>query len=500
MTNREGNGASILEKIRKRRMVQIALVYVGAAWLGVEITDFIVGTYAFSRKVLDTVVFLAILGFPAFLVIGWFHGERGPQRVRRAEAWLLVTLVTLGAIGTYRIATAEPEAGGVAEMATPATVADGADGRGDGLDFAGATPDLGRNSLAVLPFRNNVPDPELEWLGSGLADLLTTNLAQLPGLLVVGRQSLYDLITEGGLSEEDEIPESLALTVARGSGARLLLWGSVTGTAGDMRIDAQLIELENGTVASADFARGSDVFELVDTLTVRLASHLSGLSGAPLPVEVARISHLGTRDLDAWAAFHRGNALARAGDLEEAEAHYERAAEIDTAFALPLLASREEAESWRQFGPEWRAAWFDFKPEDVDPATVDPVDLGRAFAAGLVEAEDLNIIVQTAEFDEDDLADLERGRTEAERRRADRRERHAVQLFRRLPEHLKRQLEGLNGEELRVTLDSLTGRARSAVRLLFEEPSRGAAPAGLPPDSLRHAPDSLRRPEPERRR
>ncbi|MYL06998.1 MAG: tetratricopeptide repeat protein, partial [Gemmatimonadales bacterium] len=415
MTNKEGSDASLLEKIRKRRMVQIALVYVGAAWLGVEITDFIVGTYAYSRKVLDTVVFLAILGFPAFLIIGWYRGERGPQRIRRAEAWLLVTLVTLGGIGTYRIATAEPEAGGGAEMAAPPIVAEGVDRSDDAVSFAGSVPDLGPNSLAVLPFRNNVPDPELEWLGSGLADLLTTNLAQLPDLLVVGRQSLYDLITEGGLSEEEEIPESLALTVARGAGARLLLWGSVTGTAGDMRIDAQLIELENGTVASADFARGSDVFELVDTLTVRLASHLSG---APPPAEVARISHLGTRDLEAWAAFHRGNALARAGDLEEAEAHYERAAEIDSTFALPFLT-----------------AVGDFRAgEPVSP-----------------DGE----------------------RTEAERRRADWRERGHVQLVRRLPEDVRAQLAGLRGEELRAAIDSLMDGAISGVRLLVTERRSG---------------------------
>ena len=424
MTNREGSDASLLEKIRKRRMVQIALVYVGAAWLGVEITDFIVGTYAYSRKVLDTVVFLAILGFPAFLIIGWYHGERGPQRIRRAEAWLLVTLVTLGGIGTYRIATAEPETGGGAEMAAPAEVADGGDRSGDAVSFAGSAPDLGPNSLAVLPFRNNVPDPDLEWLGSGLADLLTTNLAQLPDLLVVGRQSLYDLITEGGLSEEEEIPESLALTVARGAGARLLLWGSVTGTAGDMRIDAQLIELENGTVASADFARGSDVFELVDTLTVRLASNLSG---TPPPAEVARISHLGTRNLEAWAAFHHGNARARAGDLEEAEAYYERAATLDSAFALPFLTAVGE------------------------------------FRAG-------------------ELVSPDGERTEAERRRADWRERRTVQILQRLPDDLRRQLEGLSGDELRATIDSLTGRTRSAVRLLFGEPPRATGPTDRPPD------------------
>ena len=387
-------------------MLQIALVYVGAAWLGVEITDFIVGNYGFSRKVLDTIVFLAILGFPAFLVIGWYHGARGRQRIRRAEAWLLLTLASLGGIGTYRIATAEPDPGLGGDAAIPAA----GEEVGNALPVAAPAPDLGRRSLAVLPFRNNVPDPELEWMGAGLADLLTTNLAQLPGVLVIGRQSLYDLLTEEGRSEEEEIPESLAMTVARAAGARLLLWGSVTGTAADMRIDAQLIELENGTVASADFARGSDVFELVDTLTARLGARLSG---TPPPPELARISHLGTRNLEAWAAFHRGNALAREGRTDEAEAHFDRAAAIDTAFALPLLALREDSDAARTDG----------------------------------------------------------------------RERRAVQLYRRLPEGLRRELEGLSGDELRARLDSLTGRTQSAIRLLFGDPPPGLGRAATSSDA-----------------
>lgn len=433
MTTGEGNGASILEKIRKRRMVQIALVYVGAAWLGVEITDFIVGTYAFSRKILDTVVFLAILGFPAFLVIGWYHGERGPQRIRRAEAWLLLTLVSLGAIGTYRIATAVPTEAGSVEAAAPATAADGAGGGEEALSFAGSAPDLGPNSLAVLPFRNNVPDAELEWLGSGLADLLTTNLAQLPGLLVVGRQSLYDLLMEGGVSEEDDIPEALALTVARGSGARLLLWGSVTGSAEDMRIDAQLIELENGTIASADFVRGDDVFALVDSLSTRLGEQLT--DAVPLG-EPVRISHLGTRNLEALAAFHRGNALAREGRPEEAEAHYERAATLDSAFALPFLTA-------------------------------------------------------VGEFREGEAVSPQAERPEAERRRAEWRQRGSAQLVRRLPEDVREQLAGLRGEELRAAIDSLMDGAISGVRLLVTE--RRAA-RGEPPDQ----PPQRRDPPPPR--
>lgn len=432
-------GAPLLEKIRQRRLLQIALFYVGAAWIGVEITDFIVGTYGFSRKILDTMVFLAILGFPAFLVIGWYHGARGRQRIRRAEAWLLLTLASLGGIGTYRIATAEPPPAGGAEVAVPAVDATEV---GDARTVA--APDLGQRSLAVLPFRNNIQDPELQWLGAGLADLLTTNLAQLPGVLVVGRQSLYDLLTEEGRSEEEEIPEGLAMTVARGAGARMLLWGSVTGTAADMRIDAQLIELENGTVASAHFARGADVFELVDTLTARLSDRLTGTVPAPA-AEAVRISHLGTNDLAALGAFHRGNALARAGRMEEAEAHFQRAITLDSAFALPLLASRGA------IGGQTGA-----------------VSEGEADAEGEAGAEAGARITMV------------RGR-------------NADRLLRRLPPELRASLEGLSGEELRLAIDSLTHRARSAIALLSgRSPQSGTRPDTPPSDRPPPDPDTRR--------
>ena len=233
------NVVAFRAEVWRRRVPHWAFAWVfGVALAAVGFTQLIMEVYAVPRSLVDVTLFISIVGLFVCVVVAWYHGESGPQPVPTREVWLLASLGAIGVIGAPLLWTREP-----ADPGTSTIVA----------------PDLGRNSLAVLPFRNNVTDPTLDWLGSGLADLLTTNLAQLPDVLVVGRQSLYDLLTEGGRSEEDQIPEPLALTVARGAGARLLLWGGVMGTAGDMRIDAQLIELENGTVASADFVRGASV-------------------------------------------------------------------------------------------------------------------------------------------------------------------------------------------------------------------------------------------------
>lgn len=435
-------------ELKKRHLVEIALLYLGAGWVCIEITEFLVSEYGFSRKILDTVVLLAILGFPAFLIVGWFHGEKGHQRVQRSEAWLLLTLAVLAGVGTFRIATAEePFTGGDAQETTaPAASSD------TRLASGGGAPDLGRSSIAVLPFRNNVADSTLDWLGSGLADLLTTDFAQIPGLRVVGRQSLYDLLTEEGRSEADEIPESLATTVARAAGARMMLWGTVTGAAGDLAIDAQLIELETGTVIDGARVRGSDVFALVDSLAVRLAPHVAGDRGRP----TIRVSQLGTHDMEALAAFQEGIALERAGEMEEAEVMFEKAVAMDSTFVLPLVRLAGRADGRVGSGE------------------------GVAAGSGAAGAEDAPRAVTA---------------TERAQREADWHRRRALQVIRRLSDDFEFTFEGMNEEEFLASLDSTLGRAMSKVSVVVRELERDSLGRIVPPrPPERRPPDGEPRP------
>lgn len=427
-------------ELKKRHLVEIGLLYLGAGWVCIEITEFLVSEYGFSRKILDTVVLLAILGFPAFLIVGWFHGERGHQRVQRTEAWLLVTLGVLAGVGTFRIATAEqPFMAGDAQETAPAAASDAR------LAADGGTPDLGRSSIAVLPFRNNVADSTLDWLGPGLADLLTTDFAQIPGLRVVGRQSLYDILTEEGRSEGEEIPESLATTVARAAGARMMIWGSVTGTAEDLAIDAQLIELETGTVIDGARVRGSDVFALVDSLAARLAPHIARDPGRS-PI---RVSQLGTHDMEALAAFQEGIALERAGEIEEAEAMFEKAVSMDSSFVLPLVRLAGRAGS---------------RPDPGERGVVAPGDPGA-------------------------VASTET-RTERAERAADWHRRRALQVIGRLSDEFEFDFQGLNEEQLLARLDSTLGQAMSKVTVVVRDLERDSLGHVVPP-----RPPGERRPE-----
>jgi TolB-like protein/tetratricopeptide (TPR) repeat protein len=253
---------SWFERLRDRHIFRTAFLYLGGAWAAMEAIGFFVENYGWSRTVLDVAVLLIILGFPAALIIAWFHGESGKQQVQRAEASLLLTLAVLAAIGTFRLSTAAEDPGARA-------------GRTDSDAIPAAAVDLGERSVAVLPFENSTGVDSLDWLGSGMSDMLTTNLAQTGALRVVSPQRLFELLRQEGHSETDRIPRERAMDIASRSGARTMVHGSILGTADDMALDVQLIDLSDGTILAAERARGSDVFALADSVAERLASTLT---------------------------------------------------------------------------------------------------------------------------------------------------------------------------------------------------------------------------------
>lgn len=252
----------LFQQLKEKHLVRTAIVYVGGAWLLLEATGFFVDNYDLSRSIIDVVVLLVVLGFPAALLISWFHGEKGRQEVARIEAALLIMLVVLAGVGTYRITTAT-EIGRTA-----------GDGSGAPAGARLASEDLGARSIAVLPFNNGTGLDSLDWVGSGVSDMLTTNLARGGELRVVSPQRLFELLRNAGREETDEIPDDVAMQIAGEAGARRMVRGSVLGTLDDLVLDVQLIDLGDGTVVAGDRVRGSDVFAMSDSLASWVAREL----------------------------------------------------------------------------------------------------------------------------------------------------------------------------------------------------------------------------------
>lgn len=155
-----------------------------------------------------------------------------------------------------------------------------------GYRFTGAIDQLGgvkrkalplpdRPSIAVLPFVNFSNDPEQEFFADGLTEDLITDLSRMPGLFVIARNSAFSY--KGKTVDMREIAEEL--------GVRYLLEGSARRAAGQVRINAKLIDAISGDHLWAErFDRSlDDIFAVQDEVTERIVEALLGRLRAPPP-------------------------------------------------------------------------------------------------------------------------------------------------------------------------------------------------------------------------
>ncbi len=127
--------------------------------------------------------------------------------------------------------------------------------------------------VAVLPFKNASDDPEVEWLGVGIAESLGTDLRKI-GLYVVERAEVAKVVTEqkfGQLVEPDR-----AARVGNMVGAQVILLGSYQSMGDLLAIDARMVQVATGAVVLTERVSGKtkDFFALQRQLSAAIAKAL----------------------------------------------------------------------------------------------------------------------------------------------------------------------------------------------------------------------------------
>jgi TolB-like protein len=126
--------------------------------------------------------------------------------------------------------------------------------------------------ISVLYFENRTRLPELGWLSKGLADMLITDLSQAPGIRVVHRERLEELVKEQLFQIGGRVDEQSAVRIGRMTGATVMLVGSASALGETLRLDAHLYDVERGTVLGAASVEGptSEAIGLEKLLSARI--------------------------------------------------------------------------------------------------------------------------------------------------------------------------------------------------------------------------------------
>jgi len=88
--------SDILQRLRERKLVQWALAYLAGAFALLQGVDIVAQRFAWPEAVERALIVVLVVGFFVALVLAWYHGERGAQRVTGTELSILALLLAIG--------------------------------------------------------------------------------------------------------------------------------------------------------------------------------------------------------------------------------------------------------------------------------------------------------------------------------------------------------------------------------------------------------------------
>jgi len=132
-------------------------------------------------------------------------------------------------------------------------------------------------SLAILPFHNGSGDPSLDWLGSSLEQMLTTDVGQSARLRTVSANRLNQVLADLHLGTGSALDPSNVRRVAEFSNTDTVVWGQYAKFGDQIRIDATLQDLkrERSVTLKAEASNQSDLLATIDRLAQDIREHLA---------------------------------------------------------------------------------------------------------------------------------------------------------------------------------------------------------------------------------
>src|SRR5678815_1069984 len=99
-----------LQRLRQRKLVQWAIAYIAAAFALLQGIDIVAQQFGWPEGLRRGITLALVIGFFVALLLAWYHGERGAQKVSGPELLILAMLLAIGAGLLWKFAPGEPAA------------------------------------------------------------------------------------------------------------------------------------------------------------------------------------------------------------------------------------------------------------------------------------------------------------------------------------------------------------------------------------------------------
>jgi len=141
------------------------------------------------------------------------------------------------------------------------------------LKFTSSTLKIKRYSrIAVLPFKNNSKNHDIDYLSSGLSELISAELSETGYFKVVERERIKDILKEIELGLYGLLSEETSAKIGRMLSARYLLFGSFFQAGKKIRIDIRVTDVETGLTQFYSSVKGdmNNIYQMVEKLCQKI--------------------------------------------------------------------------------------------------------------------------------------------------------------------------------------------------------------------------------------
>jgi len=318
---------SIFGELQRRNVIRVAVAYAVASWVLMQIVDVIMPVFELPDWAPKLIFVILAIGLVPALIFSWAF-EITPEGLKKDSEVDRSTSITnkTGKKLDYIII-------GTLAVAVVFLLVDrqyNQDSDEPAVATASAAVEEQQKSIAVLPFVNMSSDAEQEYFSDGITEEILNSLAGIKELKVAGRTSSFAF--KGQNDDLRRIGDAL--------GVNHILEGSVRKAGSQVRITAQLIQVDTGFhLWSETYDRElTDVFAIQDEIANEILKQLK----SQLLADDVVVAETQSTDPEVYGLYLKAKQriYTRIGsEIEIAVRELDKAIQLDAEYA-PAFAQR----------------------------------------------------------------------------------------------------------------------------------------------------------------
>lgn len=361
MPNGSNKLSQFWQELKRRRVIQVIVVYATAAFVIIELVDNVYETLNLPEWTPALTLIILTIGFLLAIIFSWIFDVTSDgiektkplkeiqdgEKTKTPNSWRIATFVSAMIIAGLIIFQAVGKRKQTADI-----------------------KEL-EKSIAVLPFENWNSDDEYEHLGDAIANELNTQLAKIKEFHIFSHTSS----SRYSGSDKPSIPQ-----IGRELGANFIIEGTIERQNEDVSIHVQVIHAENDDHIWANEFKGKwkDIFTLRATIALNIAEELKTVLSTE---EVESIEKTPTNNDEAYNLYLKGRYfwnLRTEGGLEKSIMYFNQATEMDPYYAIAYsgLADAYSVLPW----------YSDKHPQDTYPKALNAAFKAMKLDSMLAEA------------------------------------------------------------------------------------------------------------------